>query len=366
MNNILINGRFLGNAMTGVERYAFEMLHAIDALIDESHPSTEGASFYLALPKHVHAPVPYRHIAPLRRGYLRGHAWEQIDLALFPRKDITINLCNFGSLARPDNVSCVHDAHVWLIPNNFSLAFRLLYRLLLPLSLRRSRRWVTVSDYSARQLLRFGIADRAPDAITPNGSDHALRWDQRRSTLRIEDLPERFIFALGSRSINKNMGLIYRLASELRPKGISVLIAGGNNSKIFRNDATESCDNVTVLGRVSDDDLALLMAKAICLVFPSLFEGFGVPPLEAMRVGCPVVASNTSAMPEVLRTAALLCDPGDLDQWIAAVLQLSMQPDVRADLVERGLERAAAYTWRTSALKLLEVVQREAPRDVEP
>jgi glycosyltransferase involved in cell wall biosynthesis len=98
------------------------------------------------------------------------------------------------------------------------------------------------------------------------------------------------------------------------------------------------------------------MSRAECFLFPSLFEGFGLPPVEAMRFSCPVVSSNTSAMKEVLGDAALFCDPGNADQWKAAINSICMDESLRQDLVARGHKRAASYTWRNCAEAFLTLV----------
>jgi glycosyltransferase involved in cell wall biosynthesis len=230
------------------------------------------------------------------------------------------------------------------------------YRVLQPLSIRRSRKWVTVSQCSSDELIACGVADRPTDAVTYNGADHASRWSAGRSRLDTSKLPSRYVFALGSKSANKNMPLIYELAERLAPMGIGVVVGGGSNSRIFGDGAGGNSANVTHVGRVSDDDLALLFGNALCFLFPSLHEGFGLPAVEAMYLGCPVVASSAPAMPEVLGDAAVLCSPYDVKAWADAVQRLSLDENWRRTLAARGRARAAGYTWRSSALKLLTLV----------
>lgn len=353
---VVINGRFTASPMTGVQRYAHEIVGAMDTLREEDHPSTRGLDLVLALPPGGAAPARLRTIPSRRVGRLNGYLWEQVDLARFARRDVVLGLGNFGPLASPRAITTVHDAHVWLMPESFSRGFRLAYRALLPLVIRRSRHWTTVSRYSEGALRGYRVADRAASAITPNGHEHARAWDAARSTLDTSRLPSRFVLALGNRTPNKNLALVHALAPDLARHGIGVVLAGGSNPRVFGADGDAAPTGVVELGRVSDDDIALLMGRALACLFPSFHEAFGLPPVEAMVHGCPVIASDRSALPEVLGEAALLRDPDDRAAWLDAILTVHRDPTLRARLIERGRERAALYSWRRSALALLDLV----------
>jgi glycosyltransferase involved in cell wall biosynthesis len=141
------------------------------------------------------------------------------------------------------------------------------------------------------------------------------------------------------------------------------VLAGGVNVDVFGGSAAINHDLVFELGRIEDHDIAYLFSQALCFTFPSFYEGFGIPALEAMACGCPVISANSSAMPEILGEAAIFCSPADASAWLAAIVKLNSTPDLRADLVARGRKRAALYSWREAALKLIEVIRTESNCD---
>ena len=354
---VVINGRFTGRPITGVERFAREVVTALDKLLQEDGTEAEGLRVCMAVPRGTIADLELKSIDVAEVGRLSGYGWEQLELPLFARGDVIVNLCNIAPVFSSRNITCVHDAHVWLIPDNYSVAFRFANRVLQPLSIRRSARWATISQTSSRELVACGAANRPSDAIISNGTEHTGQWSAQRSQLDRALLPQQFAFALASRARSKNMALVYALADRLAGAGIAVVIAGGNNSRVFSDAAERPSTNVIRLGRVSDDDLALLFQSARCFLFPSLHEGFGLPATEAMRLGCPVVASKAPAMPEILGDAAVLCDPHDVDEWAGAVERIATNDAAREQLIAGGRARADKYSWRVGARELLALIK---------
>jgi glycosyltransferase involved in cell wall biosynthesis len=355
MNKVIINGRFLDQTMTGVQRYALEICRAVDGLITEHDPAVAGLTFEVARPKRAKAHFPFKHIKEARFGRFTGQLWEQLELPLHTKSGPLVNLCNLCPLLAPRNLTVVHDANVWLIRDNYSLAFRTANHVLLPLGIRRSRIWATVSQYSADQLVRLRIANRPPAAIIGSGSDHMGEFDGAPSNIAHDDLPRCYVFALGSRSRNKNVNLIYSLAPDLEKLRISIVVAGDTESKIFTQQGGIKQKNVFELGRVTDADLAYLYRNCLCFLFPSFFEGFGIPPIEAMAMGAPVVSSNTSSLPEILGAAALYCPPDDRSAWIATITELLENRGLRLRLVAQGLAQASNYKWKSTAKNLLQL-----------
>lgn len=359
-----LNGRFLAQDLTGVQRYARNVVAALDA-----HLAASGRKAVLIAPKGADA-IALQALDTIHGGRLGGHAWEQLELPrLWPGR--LLNLCNTAPALKRDQVVCIHDANVFTAPESYGRGFRTAYKALQPLLARRSARIATVSHASARQLARHLPLRVADIAVLPNGHEHALAWDAARAELAPALLAARadaerpFVLALGSRARHKNLALLATIAPRLAELGIDVVVAGGG-SGIFAEEQLAHAANLTLLGRVSDDDLACLLERALCLAFPSWTEGFGLPILEAMARGCPVVSSDCASMPEVCGEAALLASPADLSAWVGHIRSLADSGALRRELSERGRERLPLFSWRSTAEGYLELARSPQARRAGP
>jgi len=165
------------------------------------------------------------------------------------------------------------------------------------------------------------------------------------------------VVVVGGLAPHKNIGLLIALAPRLKSAGIRIAVAGLSSSRVFNTAGLESDSNVLIwLGRLSDGALAALLQDSLCLAFPSLIEGFGLPPLEAMALGCPVVASDTASMPEICGDAVLYAPPTDPERWYDQILRLYQDSGLRQELARAGRARARQFSWRTSALTYLAMV----------
>ena len=337
-----INGRFYDQPVTGVQRYARAVVSALD-----SNLSTDGSSAVLLTPSKTQVPsllsIDHRPVGPSR-----GHFWEQTVLPLHWRGQI-INLCNTAPIINTNQIVCIHDANVFIRPDSYSRHFRVIYRALMPALASRSARITTVSVAAARQIATYLPISERDIVVLPNGHEHALLWHPARSTLPPDiGLKRAFILTLGSRARHKNIGLLINLAPSLNALGLDLIIAGGGDS-IFADSDESPHPNVHRLGAVSDDDLALLMDRALCLAFPSFTEGFGLPIVEAMARGCPVVSSNRASMPEICGNAALMASPDEPSAWLKHFASLQGSRALTAELRARGHEQVKLFSWANTA-----------------
>lgn len=256
-------------------------------------------------------------------------------------------------------VLTVHDALPWTNPEWFTRANALQQRLLVTGAARRAQRVITVSEAARRELVEHvGIDDGRIDVVHNGISGRFGPAHRDRHWLR-----ERFgisgpaVLVVGTPEPRKNLpGAIAAFAEVIRtiPEA-RLIIAGGDGWCLpGLGEALAPLGAAAVAtGRLSDDDLIRLYASGDCLLFPSFAEGFGLPPLEAMASGTPVVCSNRSSLPEVVGDAARLCDPSDHAAIAAAVVEVLTDAALAERMRGLGLARSAEFTWRRAAERTL-------------
>lgn len=354
-----INGRFLTQSVTGVQRYAREIVVALDRLMAGGHPLARDLKIELLMPPGARDAPQLDAITSRSLGWIGGHVWEQAILPFGVRGGV-ISLCNTGPLVVPKHVVCIHDLNTRLIPESFSFRFRALYRLMIPALGHTAERIATVSHFSASQIQRLGVAKASKTMVIPNGHEHALNWKPRHSDKTRAVAGPDTIVVFGTGSPNKNVGLLVGLSNKLAQVGLRLAVAGATDLRVFGHSDFEqaAASNVTCLGRLTDSEIAALLTDSFCLAFPSFVEGFGLPPLEAMALGCPVVVSDRTSLPEICSDAALFAAPDRPDEWLATFVRLREDQALRSALIERGLARASHYSWTKSAELYLEAMAR--------
>jgi glycosyltransferase involved in cell wall biosynthesis len=289
----------------------------------------------------------YEVIKPPRAlSHRAGHAWEQLYLPARTRR-ATALLCpaNLAPLAARNAVVVIHDAAALRHPGWYSPAYARLQRALLPRIARRARQVITVSDFSRNELRDLlGVDAR----VVYGGVDPRFSPDAEPASW-----PRPYVLTVASQTARKNLRQLVPVA-----KRIDVLVAGGHRPQFAREHGLEA---LTLLGHVDDADLPGLYTGAEAFVLPSLYEGFGLPVLEAMASGTPVLAANAGALPEACGGAARLVD----EDWAAATEDLLQDEAEQRRLRLAGLERAAAFTWDRTA-RAVDAVLRPRPAPGEP
>jgi len=361
-----INGRFLTQPLTGVQRYACEIVRELDSLLAEAHRLASSLEIDLIVPSGDARALPLNAIKTRVLSGPVGHLWEQTILPRHLNGGV-LSLCNSGPVFHSKQIVCIHDLNTRLYPASYSLQFRVLYRILLPMLGRTAGTITTVSRFSAAQLVSHGISAAEKIAIVPNGHEHALRWRPRHSKKTQSAAGPDTVVLIGSLAPHKNIGIVLGLAQDLAAVGMKIAVAGVGDARIFKaNEASLAADNIFWLGRLSDEELAALLKDSLCLAFPSLTEGFGLPALEAMALGCPVVATDQASVPEICGDAAMFASPHDPDAWLKQILRLRRNQALRAELATKGPSRAKAFSWRKSAEQYLELMARADNFSVRP
>src|SRR4051794_17226546 len=291
------------------------------------------------------ARLPYTvHRPPGALSHRAGHAWEQGLLPLLSARAPAL-LCpaNLAPIAARNVVVVLHDAAALRHPGWYSRAYAAWQRAVLPILARRARRVVTVSEFSRAELAELLGVDAA---VVPGGVDAAFnpRVDPgpARRALRL-DRP--YVLCVASHTARKNLGALGPAARALAARGMDVVVAGGRRPPFA---AEANLAPLRLLGAVGDDLLPGLYAGAEAFVLPSRYEGFGLPVLEAMAAGTPVVASDAGALPDTCGGAARLTAP-EPDAIRAALLDLLGDTGERARLRAAGLERASGFSWERTA-----------------
>ncbi|MBN1529344.1 MAG: glycosyltransferase family 4 protein [Thermoleophilaceae bacterium] len=294
------------------------------------------------------APGRYRVMRPPAfLAHKAGHAWEQAVLPWSARKaELILCPANLAPVASRRTVLLLHDVVALRHPEWYGRLYAGYQRALLPLLARRARLVLTVSEFSRREIVDvLGIPEERI-RVVPNGVDERFRPDADPEPARAAHaLARPYVLAVGTRIARKNLDALGPTRAALDRAGIDLVAAG--SPRDYMRDSPDP--PVRSLGYVADEHLPGLYAGARALVMPSLYEGFGLPCLEAMASGVPVVAADRTALPEVCGDAALLVDPDDQEALAAAVVAAATDEGLRERLRPAGLERAARFTWRATA-----------------
>jgi glycosyltransferase involved in cell wall biosynthesis len=350
-----INGRFTTQRITGVQRYAHEIINEMDRILSENRELGKRLGFELVIPPDGSDQPTLAQIAIHRTRFGSGHLWEQFLLPWYLKSGV-LSLGNLGPALARCPLVCIHDVNTFTQPESYSPAFRTAYRTLQPLIGRLARKVATVSQFSADMLVQYGLCQPEKIFIAPNGHEHILKWDSARAKLPLlKQLKRPYVLLLGSKAKHKNIKVVLEGAEALDAAGIDLVVVGAD-AGIFSDMVEVKRANVHYTGYVRDDDLAALYEGAICLTFPSLMEGFGIPPLEAMAKGCPVICSNAASLNEVGGDAVVYVDPDRAEDWRDAAIRIASDPDFGASLAEKGRKRAELFSWKRSAQRYLDEI----------
>jgi len=346
-----INGRFLTQSPTGVQRYATELVTALDDLIASGDIDAEQLKFIILTPHNLIRTLNLKHI-PLRRvGRFSGHLWEQVELPRYARHGLLINLCNTGPALASHQMITIHDTGFMAMPASYTYAFRTWYRLLLRRLGQTAVAIVTGSEFSRRELIEHLRIPAARIHVIHHGREHIERLAPDDSVITDHHLDRRpFLLTVSSMSPRKNFQTVMRAVEKLEKVDFDVVVAGGSNPRVFADSGGQLPDYVRTLGYVTDGELKSLYSHAAAFIYPSLYEGFGLPPLEAMACGCPVIVSDIPPHREICGEAALYCDPHDIKDMGEKIVLIMKDGCLRRRLIESGGKRKQLFGWKEAAI----------------
>jgi glycosyltransferase involved in cell wall biosynthesis len=349
--SITVNGRFLSQSITGVQRYAYEILTALDALLGAR--AIEPVPVTVLVPSDAKNLPSWPSLRIRKVGRFTGQLWEQFDLPIHARGSLLFTPCGGAPIVHKRHVITIHDAGPFSTPQAYTAAYRNYYKMLQRILARRAVHVVTVSEFSRQELIRcLRIPERKISYVWLSG-EHILRFDRDDTVLAKYRLtPGNYILAAGSRNPNKNLHGLMQAFVRLPASEVCLAIVGGSNSTVFAA-SLDFADSVKELGFVSDAELRTLYEHAACFVFPSFYEGFGLPPLEALTLGTPVIVSRAASLPEVFGETATYCDPHspeDIARQISGVLQN------KAPHREAAIRYASQFTWERCARQTWDIL----------
>ena len=346
---IIVNSRFITQDLRGVQRFA--------ECISLELAKLRGDLRFVAPPGSVRPEVAKRLNIEII-GTHQGQRWEQWDLPNWLRTQgnpLLLSLCSTAPLRYANQIATHHDINYVRFPESYSWKFRTSYRCLIPLLLRRTRSLITVSEFSKAEISRFYRYPGDSITVVPNAVAEAFTLDGP-----VAAAGKPYLLAVSSPSYHKNFARMLAAFAALPPDlDVELRIVGDSHAVFGQSDlATLAARDrrVKLLGRIDDQALAQQYRHATAFVFPSLYEGFGIPPLEAQACGCPVISANTASMPEVLQDSALYFDPYEASSITQAMLTILRDPGLRERLSAKGLANTQRFSWKTSAGKVSELL----------
>ncbi|NTU80748.1 MAG: glycosyltransferase family 4 protein [Chloroflexales bacterium] len=291
--------------------------------------------------------------------------WEQMLAPLLLRRigaDLFHGVLNVIPLACPvPGVVTVHDLAFIRFPQTFRAYNRTYLDFATRLSARRATRILAVSEHTKREVVGILGVPAERVVVTPNAARAHFRPPEPAALAAFraaKGLPERFVFYVGTLEPRKNLTTLLEAYAEVARRHDVPLLVGGGKGWLYdavfkRLEELGLRERVRFVGYIEEDELPLWYAAATVFVFPSIYEGFGMPPLEAMACGTPVVTSNSSSLPEVVGEAGLMVSPYDPAAFAEAIDRVLGDADLRHELRARGLARARSFDWRVTAERTL-------------
>lgn len=345
---------------TGVENFVYELLLNLPR-VDRNHV------YFLytdqRLPKILHTPFNFLH-----RFRPFPFFWNKIRLPLAileARPDVYLQPAYMIPCWAPKKTAAfVHDFAWAKFPQSYTFKDRLLQKLTVGNIVKKAQKIICVSESTKADLIKYYPKAKGRTEVIHLAGNSSLKIiDHPRDVLNIK---EKYFLAVGRLEERKNTKRIVEAFYQAKEKGHlphKLILAGkpgfGYDHILEAIDRNQRCKkDVIIPGYIKESDINDLFAGAEALLYPSIYEGFGITALDAMKSGTPVITSNTSSLPEVVGSAAILVDPLDVDQIAAKMVQIAGDKGLREELIKRGLRQAENFSWEKTARKVIELLEK--------
>ncbi len=344
----IINGRFLSQKLTGVHRYAYEMSCALHKL---------GCKFLVIAPQNIlkDYDCPFEVITI---GKATSHIWEQIELPIYLhkhyKKELLVNFSGLGCIFHKNNICTIHDISYLENPSWFSKSYYYLYKFSTPIIAKRAIKILTVSEFSKNELInKIGVSSQKIEVIYNAVAERVIHTNKYPKKNK-----ENYILTVSSLDPRKNFQRLIEAFNSLKYDNCKLYIIG-KKDRVFKSQKYEDYNNPNIIftGYLSDSELATYYNNATAFIYPSLYEGFGIPNLEAMMNNCPVLTSNIPPHVEVCEDAALYFDPYNTKVMAEKISEIINNHELRENMILAGKKRSAKFSWISSAQKLSEVIK---------
>ena len=340
--NVVINCRFLTQSITGVQRYGIEI---VKRLIDIN----QGVKYKCISPIGILDANLQKELNVEIVGKHTGHIWEQLDLVSYLNSNgspLLLNLANTGPLYYLNNIITIHDLAFTKDKRWFSFTFRKVYNFLIPRLIKKARHVISVSEFSKNEIINYYNTSKKLITVAYNGVEHLPI---------INDNIEKsdYYLVVGSLDLRKNLELVINAFNILN---LPLKIVGGNSKSFGKQKKIDVVDNIEFLGRVSDEELSLLYMRSKGFIYMSLYEGFGIPPIEAINYKTTPIVSDIEVFHEILGDYARYCNPYNLEELISSIKMYdddNYKNEITNYVVDSFREK---YSWNKSATIINDII----------
>lgn len=345
---VVVNARFLTQHMTGVQRYAVEICLELKKMM--------GDDVVFVTPSNIEQKEYAEQLSAEIVGRHKGHIWEQWDLVRYLKQHgnpLLLCLCNTAPLYYANKIVTVHDVAFEAYPQTFSKAFLYSYRFLIPRIMKSALRVITVSQFSKEEIVKYYGIDAKKIHVVFSAVADKFHIDEDPKLKE-----KKYFLAVSSLNYRKNFLAVLTAFDvfEKEREDVSLFIVGDlNNSNFKAIDIEKYKENprISFLGRISDEQLIKYYSNAQAFVFPSIYEGFGLPPLEAQTCGCPVLVSDIPPHHEVVGESGIFCNPNNPNDIASCMCEILEKSEI---LKSKGFDNIKRFSFEKSAVQIHEII----------